>query len=51
LLGRPLTLDEAEYVTDVVRRIAGILLSGPALDANYEAVKANSYKWPSKSES
>jgi hypothetical protein len=50
LLGRRLSLDEAEYVTDVVRRIAAILLLGPALDANYAAVKASSYAWPGKSQ-
>lgn len=47
LLGRDLTTDEARYVTEVARRIAAILLMGPELDANYEAVKANSYAWPS----
>jgi hypothetical protein len=39
LLGRSLSVDEARYVTDMVRRIAAILLLGPALDANYGAVK------------
>ena len=39
LLGRDLTLDEARYVRDVVRRIAAILLLGPRLDANYRASK------------
>ena len=46
LLGRDLTTDEARYVTEVARRIAAILLMGPELDANYEAVKANTYVWP-----
>ena len=46
LLGRILTLEEAEHVTEVVRRIAAILLLGPALDANYAAIKAASYTWP-----
>jgi hypothetical protein len=48
LLGRALTLEEAEYITDVVRRIAAILLLGPALDGNYATIKANNYAWPSK---
>ena len=45
LLGRGLTKDEARHVTDMARRIAALLLMGPALDANYEAVKRNPYPW------
>jgi hypothetical protein len=30
------------------RRIAAILLLEPALDANYERVKADTYAWPAK---
>jgi hypothetical protein len=41
LLGRPLSLEEARYVSALVRRIAAILLLQPALDANYLAVKTN----------
>ncbi|MCA0423742.1 MAG: N-6 DNA methylase [Proteobacteria bacterium] len=37
VLGRPLKLDEALYVSEMVRRIAAILMMGPALDANYRA--------------
>lgn len=38
VLGRPLTLDEAARdVPGMVRRIAALLLLGPALDANYRA--------------
>lgn len=47
LLGRGLTLEEAEYVTEVARRIASVLLLGPALDANYAEANGNSYAWPS----
>lgn len=47
LLGRSLRVDEARYVTEVARRIAAILLLGPALDANYGAVKANAFDWSS----
>ena len=36
LLGRPIRDDEARYFSQVVRRIAAILLLGPALDASYE---------------
>jgi hypothetical protein len=46
LLGRDLKPDEARYVTEMARRIAAILLLEPALDANYEAVKADTYPWP-----
>lgn len=45
LLGRPLRYDEARYVTEMARRIAAILLLEPALDANYQAVKASPYPW------
>ena len=46
LLGRALRLDEVEYFQQVIRRIAALRLLGPALDANYEAVKADLYDWP-----
>ena len=45
LLGRGLTKEEARHVTDMARRIAALLLMGPALDANYEAVKRDTYVW------
>lgn len=38
LLGRPLREDEAAWFSEVVRRIAAILLLGPALDASYAAI-------------
>ena len=50
LLGRPLAKDEVRYVQEMARRIAAILLLEPALDANYEAVKQNTYPWPRKEE-
>ncbi|HEY0122594.1 MAG TPA: type ISP restriction/modification enzyme, partial [Rhizobium sp.] len=37
VLGRPLKLDEALYVSQMVRRISAVLMMGPALDANYRA--------------
>jgi hypothetical protein len=46
ILGRPLTKDEVRYVQEMVRRIAAILLLTPALDANYQAVKADTFPWP-----
>lgn len=45
LLGRALTLDEVREVTGMVRRIAAILLMGPALDGAYAAVKGSTYAW------
>ena len=45
LLGRGLQPEEARYVTEMTRRIAAILLLEPALDANYERVKADTYDW------
>lgn len=38
LLGRPLHSEEANYFAQVVRRIAAIILLGPALDASYQAI-------------
>ncbi len=46
MLGRDLTVDEARYVTEMARRIAAILLLEPALDANYECIKADTFAWP-----
>jgi hypothetical protein len=48
LLGRGLSLDEVNYVTEVARRIAAILLLQPRLDANYRAVSATAYPWPTR---
>ena len=38
LLGRPLHSEEAAYFAQVVRRIAAIILLGPALDASYQVI-------------
>ncbi|PKO17091.1 DNA methyltransferase [candidate division BRC1 bacterium HGW-BRC1-1] len=40
MLGRGLTMEETEYVTEMVRRIAALILLQPELDANYQTVKA-----------
>jgi len=45
VLGRPLKPDEVAYVSEMVRRIAAILLLGPTLDANYAASKAAAVEW------
>jgi hypothetical protein len=49
LLGRSITKDEARYVTEMAQRIAALLLMGPALDANYEAVKRYPHPWGTRS--
>jgi hypothetical protein len=46
VLGRPLEPDEVAYASEMVRRIAAILLMGPSLDDNYAASKATSMDWP-----
>jgi hypothetical protein len=46
LLGQDLKPEEARYVTEMARRIAALLLLEPALDENYERVKADTYPWP-----
>lgn len=45
LLGRDLTMDEADYVTQMARRIAAILLMSHALDQNYHACDTNAWPW------
>ena len=46
LLGRSLTNAEVHEVEAMARRIAAILLLQPALDANYERTKTETYPWP-----
>jgi hypothetical protein len=46
ILGRGLKLQEAEYVTEMARRIAALILLQHELDANYQAVKADTWPWP-----
>jgi len=46
LLDRDLKIEEAEYFTEMARRIAALLLMSAALDANYAACKANAWTWP-----
>lgn len=46
ILGRGLTMDEAEYVTEMIRRIAALILLQPDLDKNYEIVKSETWPWP-----
>jgi len=44
-LGRALKPDEVAYVSEMIRRIAAILLLSPALDENYTASKADAVQW------
>ena len=46
LLGRPLAPEEARTLSEVARRLAALRLLEPALDANYNAVRAETYPWP-----
>ena len=46
LLGRAITAEEAREVTAMARRLAALCLLQPALDANYQAVIADTYAWP-----
>lgn len=43
LLGRDMTIEEIEYVTEMARRVAAILLLSEKLDENYRAVCANTH--------
>ncbi len=47
MLGRSLHTEEAEYVTQMCRRIAALILLHDKLDANYQGVKAATWPWPS----
>ena len=49
LLGRGLKGEEAQYVTEMVRRLAALRLMEPALDENYRRVEADTFPFPSSS--
>lgn len=38
---------QGREVTGMIRRLAAIVIMGPALDANYRAVVADAIGWPS----
>ena len=46
LLGRGLTIEEVEYVTQMARRLAALVLLRPELDANYRMVAGDWWVWP-----
>jgi hypothetical protein len=45
LLGRSLKVEEVREVTAIARRIAALLLLQPALQENYNVVKATAWTW------
>lgn len=51
LLGRSLKREEVQEVSNMARRIAALLFLEPQLNANYEAVKQESYSWSMSSQS
>ena len=46
LLGRPLSAEEARSLTETARRLTALRLLEPALNANYNAVRTETYPWP-----
>ena len=48
VLGRDISVSEAEHVTEMVKRLTVIILLGDSLDANYETCRDNAYEWPSQ---
>ncbi|MDA8145470.1 MAG: N-6 DNA methylase [Thermaerobacter sp.] len=46
ILGRPLSKEEVRWFSDIAQRIATLLMLGPALDANYAAVKESVWAGP-----
>ena len=46
LLGRGLTLDEVETVTQMVRRLAALVALAAELDDNYRWAAAAAWAWP-----
>ena len=51
ILGRDMTADEVREVTGIARRIAALILLGPALDENYAAITRSLYALPSSNPS
>ncbi len=46
MLRRGLKVEEAEYVTEMARRLAALVLLQKELNANYDAVKGETWSWP-----
>lgn len=45
VLGRSLTVEEVREVTNMVRRLAAIILLQPQLNSNFQRVKESPYQW------
>jgi hypothetical protein len=43
--GRELTATEAREAVAIVRRLTGLILLQPSLDASYEAIRASAFEW------
>jgi hypothetical protein len=46
MLGRGLKVEEAEYVTEMARRLSALVLLQEKLNANYNTVKDEMWMWP-----
>lgn len=46
ILGRAMTVDEADSLTQLARRLAALLLLSAELDANYRAIASRPGVWP-----
>lgn len=46
MLGRGLKVEEVEYVTEMVRRLAALIMLQEKLNTNYETVKSDTWIWP-----
>jgi len=46
MLGRGLKVEEAEYVTEMARRLSALVLLQEELNSNYNAVKEETWLWP-----
>jgi len=46
MLGRGLKVEEVEYVTEMARRLAALVLLQKELNANYDAAKGETWSWP-----
>jgi hypothetical protein len=45
VLGRDLINDEVREVASMMRRISALIILQPSLDANYESVSVEAYRW------
>jgi len=46
MLGRGLKVEEAEYVTEMARRLSALIMLQEKLNTNYETVKSDTWVWP-----